>query len=60
MLQYSDPCCVLRRTLPDGHDRESGSSQAPTLGIVAERPILPFLPDTVEDFLTNVNDNPTP
>jgi hypothetical protein len=26
MLQYSDPCCVLRRTLPDGHDRESGSS----------------------------------
>jgi hypothetical protein len=28
--------------------------------MAAERPIPPFLPDTVEDFLTNVNDNPTP
>jgi len=28
--------------------------------MAAERPIPPFLPDTVEDFLANVNDNPTP
>lgn len=28
--------------------------------MAAERPIPPFLPDTVEDFLENVNDNPTP
>jgi TolA-binding protein len=28
--------------------------------MAAERPIPPFLPDTVEDFLTNVNKNPTP
>jgi hypothetical protein len=28
--------------------------------VAAERPIPPFLPDTVEDFLTNVNENPTP
>jgi hypothetical protein len=28
--------------------------------MAAERPIPPFLPDTVEDFLENVNDNPNP
>jgi hypothetical protein len=28
--------------------------------MAAERPIPPFLPDTVEDFIANVNDNPTP
>ena len=28
--------------------------------MAAERPIPPFLPDTVEDFLENVNDNPAP
>lgn len=28
--------------------------------MAAERPIPPFLPDTVEDFLENVNENPIP
>ncbi|KAM0709938.1 hypothetical protein Q7P35_003981 [Cladosporium inversicolor] len=28
--------------------------------MAAERPIPPFLPDTVEDFLENVNNNPIP
>lgn len=28
--------------------------------MAAERPIPPFLPDTVEDFLENVNDSPIP
>jgi hypothetical protein len=28
--------------------------------MAAERPIPPFLPDTVEDFIANVNDSPAP
>ena len=28
--------------------------------MAAEHPIPPFLPDTVDDFLENVNDNPAP
>ena len=28
--------------------------------MAAERPILLFLPDTIEDFLENVNKNPIP
>jgi len=29
MLQYSDTCCVLRRTPAAGSERESGLSQQP-------------------------------
>ena len=31
MLQYSDPCCVLRCTPSAGHDRERGSSQVASM-----------------------------